>query len=204
MNATVDVACQAPQSLSVSVRSFFEVPMQVLTANDHVVTLYDASSGTPRFAQGPASERSLTRVLGVPLAPDDATALILGRAPLHAHKPGWPAPRVRVVDVDDKARTYTAAIERPGRGLLRWTARFDDDAAVAVEAFTGDGRPLVRAELSQHAAHSDVLFAQRVTVKTTDGKEVVLTVQQGSYNGTPLPPESFSLTPPPGAVIDPL
>jgi len=204
VNATVDVACEAPKKLSVSVRSFFEVPQQVLVADGGVVTLYDATSGAPRFAQGPANDKSLQRVLGLPLAPDDAVALLLGRAPLEPDKPGYLAPRVRVFAMDAVARTYTVAIERVGRGALRWTARIDDDAVVAVSAFTGDGRHLLDATLAEHASHAGVLFARRVTVTTATGAVVVLTVQQGRYNGEPLAPEAFTLALPPGVAVEKL
>jgi hypothetical protein len=145
VNATMDVAAVAPAQLSVSVRSFFEVPQQVLVADGATVTVYDATSGSPRFFQGPANALSLRRVLGLPLSPDDAVALVLGRAPLAPEREGWPAPRVRVIAVDVRAQTYTVAIERPGRGALHWTSRLADDALVGLSVFTGDGRPLVSA-----------------------------------------------------------
>ena len=40
--------------------------------------------------------------------------------------------------------------ERPGRGALHWTSRLADDALVGLSVFTGDGRPLVSATLSEH------------------------------------------------------
>lgn len=205
VNATLDAAAQAPAQLSVAVRSFFEVPQQILVANDGTVTLYDATSGSARFTRGPASDQSLKTVLGLPLAPDDAVALLLGRAPLEASRPGWPAPRVRVVHVD--VDTFTVAIERAGRGALRWTARHRDHVVTAVAFFTGDGRPLVEAAITDHVAADDgVLFPRRVVVKLLadsgrEGSEVVLTVQDGRFNGPPLPPEAFILEPPPGVNV---
>lgn len=209
VNATMDVAAVAPAQLSVSVRSFFEVPQQVLVADGATVTVYDATSGSPRFFQGPANALSLRRVLGLPLSPDDAVALVLGRAPLAPEREGWPAPRVRVIAVDVRAQTYTVAIERPGRGALHWTSRLADDALVGLSVFTGDGRPLVSATLSEHVDVDGIAFAHRIVVHLLDavgaeGQDVVLRVVDGHFNGPPLPPEAFTLTPPAGVRVDPL
>ena len=210
LSATVDVAAEAPRQLSIAVRSFFEVPTQVFVADADTVTLYDASSGAPRFSRGPATDKSLQRVLGVPLVPDDVVALILGRAPVDAVS-GRPAPRVKVLAIDERAGTYTASIERAGRGTLWWTARFADDALVALTAFAGDGRRLVEATCSDHRIVDGVAFAHAVRLRLVpeseggafaDSKEVVLTVQQATFNGPPLPPEAFVLEPPPGTPVD--
>ena len=209
VSATVDVAAEAPRQLSVSVRSFFEVPTQILVANDDVVTLYDASSGTPRFSRGPANDKSLQRVLGVPLVPDDVVALILGRAPVDARE-GWSAPRIKVLAVDANTGTYTASIERAGRGTLWWTARFSDDALVKLVAFAGDGRRLVEASCSDHRLVGEVAFAHSVRLRLVpaseggafaDSSEVILTVRQATFNGPSLPPEAFVLEPPPGTAV---
>jgi hypothetical protein len=204
LNATVDVAAAAPARLAVAVRSFFEVPAQVLVANDGVVTLYDAGSGAPRFLRGPADERSLSRVLGVALAPDDAVAVILGRAPVDP-VPGRPPPRVRLVGIDDERGTYTAVVERAGRGALVLTARVDDDAIVAFEVWRGDGRPLLRARCSDFVILDGVAFARRIDVAPVDGGTgLVITMQEATWNPATLPDTAFVLEPPPGTPLAPL
>lgn len=207
VNATLDLAAQAPARLSVAVRSFFEVPQQILVANDGTVTLYDATSGSARFARGPATDQSLRSVLGLPLGPDDAVALLLGRAPLEPSRPGWPAPRVRVLDVD--ADTYTVAIERAGRGAIHWQVRHGDGVVVAATFFTGDGRRVLDAKITDRSDADDgVVFPRRivVTLLADSGRrgDVVLTVQDGRFNGPPVPPEAFVLEPPPGVEPGPL
>jgi hypothetical protein len=203
LNATLDLAAAAPARLSVAVRSFFEVPAQVFVADGDVVTLYDASSGAPVFRRGPAHERALGRVLGVPLAPDDAVAVLLGRAPVDADA-ALPA-RVRLVGVDEDAGTYTASVERAGRGALRVTARVDDDAIVAWEVWRGDGRPLLRARCSDFVDVGGVAFARRIAVEPVDGGPgVVLTMGQATWNPPSLPDTAFVLEPPPGTPIAPL
>ncbi len=204
VNATIDVAAAAKTSLSVSVRSFFEVPQQVLVAQGDVVTLYDATSGTARFLRGRASPQSLQRVLGVPLSPDDVVALVLGRAPIDVVKEGWPAPRVRVVGTDAATQTYTVAIERAGRGALHWTARASDDVVVAAAAFTGDGRRLLTVKASDHRDVGGVVFAHALAVQmeaaSGSDAEVVLRITDGGagFNGAPLPEGAFVLEAPPG------
>jgi hypothetical protein len=209
LNATVDVAAAAPDRLSVAVRSFFEVPQQILVATADGVTLYDATSGAPRFLRGPASDRSLARVLGVPLAPDDAVALILGRAPLDVVA-GHPPPRVRLVAVDEDAGTYTARIERAGRGALLVTARVSDDALVAAEVWRGDGRPLVRARCGDFVVEGGVAFARRIELSLVDADdgqipaEVVLSMARATWNPPALPDTAFVLDVPEGMSVEPL
>ena len=209
LNATVDIAAAAPDRLSVAVRSFFEVPQQILVATADGVTLYDATSGAPRFLRGPATDRSLARVLGVPLAPDDAIALVLGRAPLDV-VPGRPPPRVRLVAVDEDGGTYTARIERPGRGALLVTARVTDDAIVAAEVWRGDGRPLVRARCADFVAQDGVAFARRIELALVDDDagirpaEVVLSITKATWNPPALPDSAFVLDVPDGITVQPL
>jgi hypothetical protein len=212
MQATVDVAAVAPQRLSVSVRSFFDLPMQVLVADGDTVTLYDATSGAGRFARGPATPATLQRVLGVPLMPDDVVALLLGRAPIDA-RADWPAPRVGVQNVDAVAGTYTAIIERAGRGALWWTARLVDDALVSAVAFAGDGRRLVEVTASDIRPENGVLLAHSLSLHLVpadeggafaEARDVVLTVQELRFNGEAIANEAFVLQPPAGTPIDAL
>ena len=206
VNATLDVAVRAPAQLSVAVRSFFEVPQQILVASDGVVTLYDATDGTPRFSRGPASDLSLNNLVGLPLAPDDAVALLLGRSPLETTRPGWPAPRLRILDVDDQ--TFSVVIERAGRGAIHWRARRSDGAFMSATFLTGDGRAAVVAEVMERRDEGGVVFPQRLRVSLVldhgSRGDVVLSVQEGRFNGPPLPPEAFVLEPPPGVPVSAL
>jgi hypothetical protein len=212
MQATVDVAAVAPQRLSVAVRSFFDLPMQVLVADGDTVTLYDATSGAGRFARGPATPATLQRVLGVPLMPDDVVALLLGRAPIDA-RADWPAPRISVQSVDAAAGTYTAVIERAGRGALWWTARLVDDALVGAVAFAGDGRRLVEVKATDIRPENGVLLAHSLSLHLVpadeggafaEARDVVLTVQELRFNGEAIANEAFVLEPPPGTPVDAL
>jgi hypothetical protein len=204
LNATVDLAAQAPARLSVAVRSFFEAPQQIFVADGDTVTLYDATTGTPRFSRGPARADTLARVLGVALAPDDAVALILGRPPVLPREQ-LAAPRVRLVDVDDNRGTFRAAIERVGRGRLVVTARASDNALVALEVMHGDGRPLLRATCSDFVDVDGVAFAQRIEIARADGEAgLVLSMTTATWNPPALPDTAFVLDVPPGMPVEPL
>jgi hypothetical protein len=208
MNATLDIAAAAPSRLSVAVRSFFEIPQQILVADGDVVTVYDATAGTPRFLRGPASERTLARMLGVPLWPDDAVAVLLGRAPLDVAG-ARPPPRVRLLGVDDERGTYSARIERAGRGALLVTARVRDDAVVAMEIWRGDGRPLVRATFSDFVDDNGIAFARRVELALVDAPAeehaaIVLSLSAATWNPRSLPDTAFVLDVPPAASVEPL
>lgn len=207
VNATVDVAARAAADLNVAVRSFFEVPQQVLVARtvDGVseVTLYDATSGAPRFFRGPANERTLGRVLGVPVAPDDAVALLLSRPPLEV-RPGWPAARVRLRAVDEDRGSYTAAIERAGRGLVVVVVDARTDALIALDLYRGDGRKLVSAAFADVVVEQGLPWARQLTLTVVDtGQVVIFELQQGSFN-VALDDDAFVLTPPEGTPIAPL
>lgn len=207
VNATIDVAGRAPGDLFVAVRSFFEVPQQVLVArqNDGAseVTLYDATSGAPHFFRGPGSEKTLQRVLGVPLAPDDVVALLLARPPLDG-RPGWPLPRVRLIGVDEDAGTYTAQIERAGRGPLVVVVDARTDTLLQATVLRGDGRKLVAAVFEAPRAVAGVVFAGRVKLTVIEtGQQLVLEVQEATWNEA-IADEAFKLDPPDGMTLEPL
>jgi len=207
VNATIDVAGRAPGDLFVAVRSFFEVPQQVLVSRQNdgsgEVTLYDASSGAPHFFRGPATEKTLQRVLGVPLAPDDVVALLLARPPLD-ERPGWPPPRVRLIGVDEEAGTYTARIERAGRGPLVVTVDARNDTLLQATVARGDGRELVAAVFEAPRVVAGVVFAGRVKLTVIEtGQELVLEVQEATWNEA-IADEAFTLAPPDGMKLEPL
>ena len=203
VNATLDFAARAPGDLSVSVRSFFDMPQQVFTSGNGEAVLYDATTGAPRFFRGPATEQSLARVLGVPLAPDDAAALLLGRPPVE-QRAGWPPSRLKLLSVDPAAATYNVQIERPGRGHLVVTARASDDALLSAALFRGDGRQLVSVRFDLLADHDGVAFAHRIAIVVSDtAQELVLEMKDVRFN-QPLSDEVFALLPPADAVVLPL
>ena len=210
VNATVDVAARVVASgadLNVAVRSFFEVPQQVLVSRNvngvGEVTLYDATSGAPRFYRGPANERTLAKVLGVPVTPDDAVALLLSRPPLDM-RPGWPPARVRLVAVDEEKGTYSASIERAGRGAVVVVVDAKNDALVSLEMARGDGRQLVSATFGDVVVDAGVPWAKKVTLTVADtGQQVIFELREATFNAA-IDDDAFVLTPPEGTRIDPL
>ncbi|MBM4281090.1 MAG: hypothetical protein FJ137_10135 [Deltaproteobacteria bacterium] len=210
-SVTVDVIAAAPDRLMVAVRSFFEAPQQIVVAHGDVVTLYDATAGSPQFLRGPADEGTLRRVLGLPLLPDDAVALLLGRAPVDAVA-DRALPRVRLVAVDDDDGTYTARVERDAadrRGAWVVTARVTDDALVGVVVEGRDGRALVRARCSDFVEVGGAAFARRLELTLVDAPAggpgvVVLSLPQATWNPASLPEGAFVLEPPPDVVVHPL
>lgn len=202
-NVTLDVACKAPQKLSVAVRSFFEVPQQMLVTDGETVTLYDATSGSPRFSQGNASARSLQRVLGLPLTPDDAVALLMARPPLEPTRTGYPPSRLRIGAHHDDG-SVDVDVERVGRSMLR----FHLDATRGVTALTvmaGDGRPLLEASYADVAADG---LARTIRIVLANPPpegpaEVVLSLSDVELN-VPIDDEAFVLSPPPGTPVDAL
>lgn len=204
VNATVDVAARAPGDLNIGVRSFFEVPQQVLVASNvdgqSVITLYDATSGAPVFSRGPASERTLGRVIGVPLLPDDAVSLLLGRPPLDVRE-GYPAARVRLLDVDETRGTYRASIERAGRGAVVVDVDAKDDAVVGATLARGDGRRLATVRVVAHVDVDGVRYPRQLLLRVEEsGQEVILEVKDVDFGAVVLD-EAFVLEPPEGTPI---
>ncbi len=193
-SADLDVVVEDPARMFIAVRSFFEQPMQILGTDGESVTMFDGTGGDgPRWFQGKVGPSSLALLLPIPLSPQIAVPMFLGRAPAEGA-------RARNLQVDLQRRTYTIELEQAGARQLV-TARLDDDVMVQTVVFTPDGRRLLVCEASDVRTIAGVPFAHRLTLKlfATDGPtEVVLEARDVELNGAALPPEAFLVRPPPG------
>lgn len=204
MSATLDVAVEPAAKLSVAVRSFFEQPQQVLVTDGTIVTLYDATSGEPVFMRGPVSARAVSKVLPVPLLPDEVVALFLARP--------FEQSRGRLVGVDHEKATYDVWLESPGHAPAQITARVADDAIVRWQHFKRDGRPLLdvtyadfRPVTGANGVEAVAPFAWTITlVDRTPAQALLFTASDVTFNGPALPEDAFRLEPPPGVNVLPL
>jgi hypothetical protein len=195
----LDVALEPADRVSVAVRSFFDQPMQVLVTDGITVTVFDATSGAPIFFRGPVTERTLQKVLPLPLWPQELVEVILARPPLNA--------RGRLLSVDESAGTYRLRLEAPGHGPIELTVRADDDAILEWRQSRRDGRPLLNVSYKDHRKVGDTLVAHAWTLTrldVPDGEVIEVTVVDATFNGPAFPPEAFALEPPPGTPIHPL
>ena len=201
MSADLDVAVEPPARLSVAVRSFFEQPMQMLVTDGQLVTVFDASQGEAVFMRGPVTARALTKVLPIPLWPHEVVQVFLARPPDDA--------RGRLVGVDEDNGTYDVWLEAPGQAPCQVTVRAGDDAILAWQHFTRDGRPLLRVTYGDlrtiASTTGDAVLPHAWTLTLTEPKQTLLFVATDvTFNGEPLPDEAFRLEPPPGANVRPL
>lgn len=199
-SADLDVVVEAPANMLVAVRSFFEQPMQVFATDGATVTLFDGTGDAgPRWYEGPVGERSLAVLLPIPIPPQVAVPLFLGRAPAEGA-------RARNLSIDEQARTYTLELQRDDRRFLV-TARIDDDVMTRAIVFTPDGRKLLTATLSEVRPVAGVPFAHRLALSLAvdEGpREVVLDARDVALNGPPYPAGAFLVVPPPGQQAAPL
>lgn len=192
----LDVALEPPARVSVAVRSFFDQPMQVLVTDGREVTVFDATQGVPLFLRGPANERTLQRVLPLPLRPEELVQVMLARPPLDA--------RGRLVSVDEDAGTYTVHLEAFGHGPVDVTARVQDDAIMVWRQHRKDGRALLEARYSDHRMVGDVALAHRFVLTRLDTpthEAVEILATDLDYNGPPFEDVAFQLIPPPGVPV---
>lgn len=199
MNATLDVALEPRSRLSVAVRSFFEQPMQMLVTDGEVVTLFDASQGSPVFRRGPVNAHAVSLLLPIPLWPHEVVEVFLARPPQGATG--------RVVAVDEQKGTYDVWFEPAGDAPFQLTVRADDDAVLRWRHFRRDGRPLLEVEYGDlRTVGSAVLpFSWSLTLVEGESREsFVFTASDVLFNGPPLPDDAFRLDPPPGVPLLPL
>ena len=198
-SADLDVALQPPAKLSVAVRSFFEQPMQMFVTDGALVTLFDATQGTPLFFRGSADSATLSRVLPLPLSPREAVAIFLARPPQDGS--------ARLVGVDEEAGTFELWFESPELGPSQLTIRATDDALLRWRALLRDGRALldVRYGDLRHSDGTTVPFAWSVRrLDVSPEQALEFTATDITWNGPPLPDEAFRLEPPPGTELRPL
>ena len=190
----LDVALEPEARASVAVRSFFDQPMQMLVTDGAVVTVFDATQGTPLFLRGPVSERTIQRVLPLPLAPRELVQIVLARPPLEA--------RGRLLGVDEAQGTYALRLEAIGHAPIELVVRGVDDAIVEWTQYRRDGRPLLRARYADHRADAaGVGLAHAWTLTRLDdaaGQAVELVAVDLDYNGPPFDDAVFRLEPPAG------
>ena len=196
-SAELDVALQPPASLSVAVRSFFEQPQQELVTDGDVVTLYDATSGKPVFRRGPADDKAVQRLLGIPLAPAEVVAAFLARPPDDATG--------HLVGVDEKAGTYTVALDSDVIAPCELVVRASDDAVLTWHQMRGDGTPIIDVGYGDLRAAGDAVVPFRWSLVLTTTKQAFdFVATDVTFNGPPLPADAFRLEPPGNVPIEPL
>jgi hypothetical protein len=200
VSADLDVALEPEARVSVAVRSFFDQPMQMLVTDGSTVTVFDATQGAPVFLRGPVSDRTLSRVLPLPLWPRELVEIMLARPPLDS--------RGRLMGVNEEAGTYEVRLESFGHGPIELVVRGQDDAILEWTQFKRDGRRLLHARYQDHRMVGEVALAQKWTLTRLDtppgdpmGQAIEVIALDLEHNGKPFDDAAFQLDPPPGTPL---
>ena len=197
MSADLDVALQLPSSLSVAVRSFFEQPQQELVTDGKIVTLYDATSGTPQFRRGPVDAKVIGKILPVPLWPKEVVEVFLARPPDDA--------KGKLVAVDEKAGTYDVMMEPDVDAPFQLTVRASDDAIVRWQHYRKDGTQSLDVVYGDLRVVGDAVLPFSWTLTVVDTQQALVFVGTDvTWNGPALPDDAFRLDPPPSLPLLPL
>jgi hypothetical protein len=201
-SADLAVVVEAPASLHIAVRSFFEQPMLVLATDGVHLAILDATQDSGvTFRRGIVDGKSFSTLLPFDVWPQELVALLLGVAPAAGALP-------RQLGIDEAAGTYSVGLLEPGGRVSVVEARASDDALVRWRRFGKGGKPLFDARYEDIRATGDVGFAHRLRLKTPapDGGEHALRFEavEIEVNGEPYDPRAFDLTPPPGVRVLPL
>jgi hypothetical protein len=197
----LDVIAEPAGNLSVAVRSFFEQPLLVLATNGTTASVVDTLHS--RFLKGLVNDRTLARVLPLPVRPEEVVGLLLGRAPVDTM-------RARLDSVDDEHGTYDTAFEAPRRGRVLLTARTSDDAIVRWRSFRTDGRPVLDVAIDVPTLDvkqaGDIAWARswHVQVFGDDPQDIELESVDVVHNGPAVDASAYVLEPPPGVTAEPL
>jgi len=192
----LDVIAEQPARLHLAVRSFFGQPSQVLTVDDDSLWLYDATGeGEPRFFHGAASASALERVLGVPLVPKEAIALLFTACPEGS---------VEAVDSDPDPAKYRAILRLRDGGQVSLTLAREDHRLLGFDRLSPVGARLYSVRIEPGAKNP--LAARYVIDLGADGsgRSLVLEPRELEVDGPAVDPLVFSLEPPPGTVVEPL
>jgi hypothetical protein len=188
-SAGVNIAAERPAKLRTEVLGFFNSPVVLLATNGDRMQISLTDKGT--FSEGPATARSLARVIQVSLDPADLVSLLFGDPPI---LPGASPVGLRV-DVDRRA--YATTLAAQGRTEIVYQ---DVETLLPVGAEV-DGPEGWRADFADPQAHGDATIPGRIVLFSADGRtELQLSYRKVRVNLV-IEEDLFQLTPPKGAQI---
>jgi hypothetical protein len=191
-SAGVNIAAERPAKLRTEVLGFFNSPVVLLATNGETMQISLNDKGT--FSEGPATAKSLARVVQVSLDPADLVSLLFGDPPI---LPGANPTGLRV-DVDRRA--YATTLSAEGRTEIVYQ---DVETLLPVGAEV-EGPDGWRAEFADPQTHGDAVIPGRIVLFSADGQtELKLSYRKVRVNLV-VEDNLFQLTPPKGAQILPL
>ncbi|MDE0883134.1 MAG: hypothetical protein OSB21_11110 [Myxococcota bacterium] len=179
LKGDMGIIAAAPDQLLIEVRGPGGAPISTFACDGTTVSLYDLDG--PSFYQGPATPLSMARLLPLPIEPEYASALLLGKLPM----PG----RIRVYE--NRATSQRIEGEHATLGVLRVTRHSADHW---LWELPDEG---LRVDFSER--QSNGLF-RRVLIRSK-GSEVLLRFSELDSSGEAPAPDLFRLQAPAGVSV---
>jgi len=191
-NAGLNVAAQRPARLRAELLGFFNSPILVLATDGERMEISQTDKGT--FSEGPATARSLSRVVQVAMEPQDLVSLLLGDPPI------LPGSSPRGLRIDAERRAYALTLVSGQRTEVIYQ---DLETLLPVGAEI-DGADGWRVEFSDLQSHGDANVPNKILLFSSDGStELRLTYRKVRVN-LMIQDDLFELTRPKGATVVPL
>jgi hypothetical protein len=156
-NAAVNIAIQRPASLRAEVLGFFGSPVVTLATDGQKLEIFRTDSG--EFSEGPATSRSLSRVVQVEMEPQDLVSLLFGDPPL------LPQGNPSALRVDADRRAYALTFVSGDRTEIIYQ---DLETLLPVGAQV-DGPNGWRAEFSDYQSHGDAKIPGKILLLSSNG-----------------------------------
>ena len=185
-------AAQRPGRLHLEALSPFDAPVAILSCDGERFQLYSLKEMT--FYHGPATQRNISRLLPLHLAPGDLVELLLGGAPLLPEPPrvGW----------DGEQGHYLLRLRGPDGREQRLELDPGDLAVLSSRVETREGELVYQLHLSDHAMHGQLRLPGTVRFEMpSDEVDLTLRWREREMNVS-IPAEAWSQQPPVGARME--
>lgn len=183
------LAIERPDKLRVDALSFFGQPLASLASDGQRFAYLDIENN--RYYRGVPSAANVGRFLPLKIAPADIVALFLGDLPPISDRA---VPELALVP-----EGYTLSLRDPESGeTIIATISPQSAQPLAVRALSASGDPLWLARFDDFQERGP---PREIQIEDPSGAGVELTYQEIELN-VDLPPETFTLAPPPGAQVE--
>jgi len=189
----VDLVAKTPQSLYISIRSFFNQPARVLATNDQLIYLLEMQDPlNPKYTVCPNNGEEIETILPLPLTAEEVVEILLGIVSIKDKK-------INDIEIDYQGETYVAVLEDKQGSKTEITMSMSDNVVLKRARLDKSGRQIYTVVYEDFQEEEGVNFAQRWNFEVNlKNKSYGVTLKGKSirFNGELFDETTFQIDPP--------